>query len=54
MVGGEMGALAIAFELTEGDWTKDFERITAHQRGWRLGAKGCQQQGTTVGSKSGA
>ncbi len=40
-----MGALAAAFELTEGDWTERFERITVYQRGWRLGGKGASSRG---------
>ena len=40
-----MGALATAFELTEGDWTDRFERITVYQRGWRLGGKGASSRG---------
>ncbi len=40
-----MGALATAFELSEGDWTDRFERITVYQRGWRLGGKGASSRG---------
>lgn len=40
-----MGALATALELTEGDWTDQFERITVYQRGWRLGGKGASSRG---------
>ena len=40
-----MGALATAFELSEGDWTNQFERITVYQRGWRLGGKGASSRG---------
>jgi uncharacterized protein with NAD-binding domain and iron-sulfur cluster len=40
-----MGALTTAFELTEGDWTKQFDRITVYQRGWRLGGKGASSRG---------
>jgi len=45
ILGGGMGALATAFELSEGDWTKRFERITVYQRGWRLGGKGASSRG---------
>ena len=45
ILGGGMGALATAFELTEGDWTSRFERITVYQRGWRLGGKGASSRG---------
>jgi uncharacterized protein with NAD-binding domain and iron-sulfur cluster len=45
ILGGGMGALATAFELTEGDWTSRFERITVYQRGWRLGGKGASGRG---------
>jgi uncharacterized protein with NAD-binding domain and iron-sulfur cluster len=40
-----MGALATAFELTEGHWADRFERITVYQRGWRLGGKGASSRG---------
>jgi uncharacterized protein with NAD-binding domain and iron-sulfur cluster len=40
-----MGALVTAFELSEGDWTDRFERITVYQRGWRLGGKGASSRG---------
>ncbi len=45
ILGGGMGALATAFELTEGDWTSRFEHITVYQRGWRLGGKGASSRG---------
>jgi len=35
-----MAALTAAPELSEGNWTDRFERITVHQRGWCLGGKG--------------
>ena len=40
-----MGALATAFELSEGNWTDRFDRITVYQRGWRLGGKGASSRG---------
>jgi uncharacterized protein with NAD-binding domain and iron-sulfur cluster len=40
-----MGALTTAFELSEGDWTDRFDRITVYQRGWRLGGKGASSRG---------
>lgn len=45
ILGGGMGALATAFELTEGNWRDRFERITVYQRGWRLGGKGASSRG---------
>ena len=45
ILGGGMGALATAFELTEGDRASQFERITVYQRGWRLGGKGASSRG---------
>ena len=45
ILGGGMGALATAFELSEGDWTQRFDRITVYQRGWRLGGKGASSRG---------
>ncbi len=40
-----MGALVTAFELSEGNWTDRFDRITVYQRGWRLGGKGASSRG---------
>ena len=40
-----MAALATAFELTEGQWRDEFERVTVYQRGWRLGGKGASSRG---------
>lgn len=40
-----MAALTTAFELTEGEWRKQFDRITIYQRGWRLGGKGASSRG---------
>jgi uncharacterized protein with NAD-binding domain and iron-sulfur cluster len=40
-----MGALVAAFELSEGEWTDRFDRITVYQRGWRLGGKGASSRG---------
>ena len=40
-----MGALTAAFELTEGDWTERYDRVTVYQRGWRLGGKGASSRG---------
>ncbi|HEX7443492.1 MAG TPA: NAD(P)-binding protein, partial [Acidimicrobiales bacterium] len=45
ILGGGMGALTTAFELTEGDWTKRYDRVTVYQRGWRLGGKGASSRG---------
>ncbi len=45
ILGGGMGALTTAFELSEGNWTDRFERITVYQRGWRLGGKGASSRG---------
>jgi uncharacterized protein with NAD-binding domain and iron-sulfur cluster len=40
-----MGALVTAFELSEGNWTNQFDHITVYQRGWRLGGKGASSRG---------
>src|SRR5260221_13763954 len=40
-----MGALTAALQLSEGNWTERFERITVYQRGWRLGGKGASSRG---------
>jgi uncharacterized protein with NAD-binding domain and iron-sulfur cluster len=40
-----MAALTAAYQLSEGNWTDRFERITVYQRGWRLGGKGASSRG---------
>jgi uncharacterized protein with NAD-binding domain and iron-sulfur cluster len=45
ILGGGMAALTAAWELSEGDWTARFRRITVYQRGWRLGGKGASSRG---------
>ena len=45
ILGGGMAALTTAFELTEGEWANEFERVTVYQRGWRLGGKGASSRG---------
>ncbi len=40
-----MGALTTAFELTKGNWTERYDRVTVYQRGWRLGGKGASSRG---------
>lgn len=40
-----MAGLATAWELSGGDWRKDFSSITVYQRGWRLGGKGASSRG---------
>ncbi|MGD0393669.1 MAG: FAD-dependent oxidoreductase [Acidimicrobiales bacterium] len=45
VLGGGMGALVTAFELSEGHWADRFDRITVYQRGWRLGGKGASSRG---------
>jgi uncharacterized protein with NAD-binding domain and iron-sulfur cluster len=45
ILGGGMAALTTAFELTEGEWANEFDRVTVYQRGWRLGGKGASSRG---------
>ncbi|HLU52608.1 MAG TPA: FAD-dependent oxidoreductase [Acidimicrobiia bacterium] len=45
ILGGGMAGLATAWELSRGDWRKDFSSITVYQRGWRLGGKGASSRG---------
>ena len=45
ILGGGMGALTTAFELSDGNWREHYERITVYQRGWRLGGKGASSRG---------
>jgi uncharacterized protein with NAD-binding domain and iron-sulfur cluster len=40
-----MAGLAAAWRLSEPGWHHRFERITVHQRGWRLGGKGASSRG---------
>ena len=45
ILGGGMGALSAALELTDGDWRSRLESVTVFQRGWRLGGKGASSRG---------
>jgi uncharacterized protein with NAD-binding domain and iron-sulfur cluster len=45
VLGGGMGGLATAWELSSGPWRDRFESITVYQRGWRLGGKGASSRG---------
>src|SRR4051812_38301582 len=40
ILGGGLGAMAAAFELSRTGWQETFESITVYQVGWRLGGKG--------------
>jgi hypothetical protein len=45
VLGGGVGAMTAAFQLTrEPDWREKYE-ITVYQRGWRLGGKGASGRG---------
>ncbi|HEX9762665.1 MAG TPA: NAD(P)-binding protein, partial [Acidimicrobiia bacterium] len=45
ILGGGMGGLATAWELSAGDWRESLGSITVYQRGWRLGGKGASSRG---------
>ncbi|WP_353507704.1 FAD-dependent oxidoreductase [Intrasporangium sp.] len=45
ILGGGMAGLTTAWELSSGDWRKEFDSITVYQRGWRLGGKGASSRG---------
>jgi uncharacterized protein with NAD-binding domain and iron-sulfur cluster len=46
ILGGGMGALTAAFELTNpSDWRDRVESVTVYQLGWRLGGKGASGRG---------
>ena len=45
VLGGGVGAMSAAFELSRGDWRQRFESITVYQVGWRLGGKGASGRG---------
>jgi uncharacterized protein with NAD-binding domain and iron-sulfur cluster len=45
ILGGGMGGLATAWELSRGRWRDRFAAITVYQRGWRLGGKGASSRG---------
>ena len=45
ILGGGMGGLATAWELTQGDWRSRLGGVTVYQRGWRLGGKGASSRG---------
>ncbi len=46
ILGGGMGGLATAWELSSGEWRERFGSITVYQRGWRLGGKGASSRGS--------
>ena len=45
ILGGGVGAVTSAFQLSKGDWQERFESITLYQQGWRLGGKGASGRG---------
>jgi uncharacterized protein with NAD-binding domain and iron-sulfur cluster len=45
IVGGGMGGLAAAWELSQGSWRDELDSITVYQRGSRLGGKGASTRG---------
>ena len=45
ILGGGLGALASAFELTSQPGWKDRYEVTVYQKGWRLGGKGASGRG---------
>lgn len=45
VLGGGVGAVTSAFQLSKGDWQERFESITLYQQGWRLGGKGASGRG---------
>ncbi|MGH8913676.1 MAG: FAD-dependent oxidoreductase [Acidimicrobiia bacterium] len=46
ILGGGMGGLATAWELSSGEWRERIGSITVYQRGWRLGGKGASSRGS--------
>jgi len=49
ILGGGVGAMTAAFDLSRGDWRSTFESITVYQVGWRLGGKGASGRGPGPG-----
>jgi uncharacterized protein with NAD-binding domain and iron-sulfur cluster len=45
VLGGGVGAVTAAFELSDGDWRQRFDSITIYQLGWRIGGKGASGRG---------
>jgi len=45
ILGGGVGGVTTAYELSRGDWQKRFASITLYQQGWRLGGKGASGRG---------
>ena len=45
ILGGGMGGLTTAWELSSGEWREHLDSITVYQRGWRLGGKGASSRG---------
>src|SRR4051794_35955007 len=46
ILGGGMGSLSTAWELSRSGWTNRFESITIYQRGARLGGKAASSRGS--------
>ncbi len=45
ILGGGVGGITAAFELSRAGWQEHFESITLYQQGWRLGGKGASGRG---------
>ncbi len=45
ILGGGVGAITAAFELSRAGWRDRYESITVYQLGWRLGGKGASGRG---------
>jgi uncharacterized protein with NAD-binding domain and iron-sulfur cluster len=45
ILGGGVGSVTAAIQLSKGDWKSRFESITLYQQGWRLGGKGASGRG---------
>ena len=45
ILGGGVGSVTAAFQLSKPGWQERFESITLYQQGWRLGGKGASGRG---------
>jgi uncharacterized protein with NAD-binding domain and iron-sulfur cluster len=45
ILGGGVGSVTAAIQLSQPDWRNEFSSITLYQQGWRLGGKGASGRG---------
>jgi uncharacterized protein with NAD-binding domain and iron-sulfur cluster len=51
VLGGGVGGITAAYQLSTGNWKERFSGITVHQLGWRLGGKGASGRDADHGQR---